>query len=159
MSQTLKIIGIITCIVVLAAVAIFGYVAGRRHAPPPQVVQQTVIKHDTLTVRQIVYKHGNIIVKTDTIKYSDTSEVNSLYSLIEALSNQPVQTIENPAVQIPAPVHKWGLGPAIGGTYNFKSARVTPHLGLAVEYNKNEFMGLGGYDNGWTASLILRRRF
>ena len=186
MSQTLKIIGIITCIVVLAAAAIFGYVVGRKHAPPQQAitVDTTAIARiaiDTARARWVsashdsatYWRHRYITKPGPDGKPQTTAIVDSGGWITAEIYEQNYNAvcIERDSLRAqmrrqgtgnsttPAPVLKWGLGPAIGGTYNFESARITPHLGLAVEYNKNEFMGLGGYDNGWTASLILRRRF
>ena len=115
-----------------------------------------------LAKKVLIIKRGHSVSRgkdTVYVETSDTTTINGLYSLIDALAmaTEPPQT----HTEAPTPPQKrfFGMGPSVGATYSFQDSKVYPLLGISVEFGKNEFMPMVGYDGGWTGTFIYRRRF
>lgn len=129
----------------------------------PKTVEKVVTVNQTTTIHDTTYivkaSKGFIVYKRDTVYYQDSTTIASYESLIAAMSEQTATVDNPPAGTVSAPVHRFGMGVAAGATYSLDRGTLAPMGGLSLEWKKNEVLLMPGYDKGWTASVVLRRRF
>jgi len=121
-------------------------------------IDRTITIHDTLNI--IKYSKGYIVTKHDTVWYQDTTTIASYEALIQAMSEQTAE-VANPPQDAQKPTSKrfFGLGVGAGAIYSVGSSTVMPIGVIGIEFGKNEFMPVIGYERGWNLGGIYRRRF
>jgi hypothetical protein len=156
----------VICIIVLAfAVVGFKHTFWPKPVPvtvPGQVVNLTQQQRDSLDAvwrgRVYLVKHGTTISRgkdTVTITVADTSEIQGLYSLIEAMQGQQPQIIHDTQLQT-TPGRKWNLGLMLGGSAplaDLKAGEV--HAGPSIDKGRHNITPFVRYDidNKWGGGL------